>query len=167
MRISALPSKDDAPLVVHVPLTCGFIPERVPVGPGPVGSPLPRSLPSGARRLGLSAPVSAVCKNWLMRRGTKAIIMVTCLALSAGLGTWVWFLIRRGLDEADKLSSVASLIAAVVFGVVGLAVGIVTLRQGRSAESAPGTKFNVTARRDAYTAESMTFDQRRNTSDET
>jgi hypothetical protein len=102
-----------------------------------------------------------------MRRGTKAIIIVTCLALSAGLGTWVGVLTRRGLDEADKLSSVASFIAAVVFGVVGLAVGIVTLRQGRSAEPPPGAKFNVTAGRDAYTAESMTFDQRRNTSDET
>jgi hypothetical protein len=101
-----------------------------------------------------------------MRRGTKAIIII-CLALSAGLGTWVWFLTRRGLDEADKLSSVAGFTAAVIFGVAGLAVGIATLRQGRSAEPAPGAKFNVTAGRDAYTAESMTFDQRRNTSDET
>lgn len=107
-----------------------------------------------------------VCDNWLMQRGAKAIIIITCLALSAGLGTWVWFLTRRGLDEADKLSSVAGFIAAVIFGVVGLAVGIVTLRQGRSAVPASGARFNVTAGRDAYTAESMTFDQRRDTSDE-
>jgi len=102
-----------------------------------------------------------------MRRGTKAIIIVTWLALSAGLGAWVWFLTRRGLDEADKLSSVASFIAALVLGVVSLAVAIVTLRQGRSATPPPSAKFDVTAGRDAYTAESMTFDQRRSTSDET
>ncbi|WP_089154128.1 hypothetical protein [Micromonospora sp. NBS 11-29] len=102
-----------------------------------------------------------------MGRGTKAIIIVTCLALSAGLGAWVWFLTRHGLDEADKLSSVASFVAAVIFGIIGLAFGIATLRQGRSTESAPGATFHVIAGRDAYTAESMSFDQRRNASNET
>jgi hypothetical protein len=101
-----------------------------------------------------------------MRRGTKIMIAATCLALSAGLGGWVWYLTRRGLDEADKLSSVAGSVAAVVLGVAALIVGIMALRQGGATGPAAGATFHVTAGRDSYTAESMVFDQRRNTSDE-
>lgn len=50
------------------------------------------------------------------------------VALGAGLGGWAWFLSGRSLQEATDWSGILAGFAAIVFGVAGLAVGLLALR---------------------------------------
>ncbi|MBL7259775.1 hypothetical protein [Paractinoplanes lichenicola] len=59
-------------------------------------------------------------RRWLW----ASMTMVGCGLLLTG---WIVFLTRNGLDRADKLSSVAGVLVAVVLGVVGV---LISLRAG-------------------------------------
>ncbi|MFF3855821.1 hypothetical protein [Micromonospora sp. NPDC002575] len=62
---------------------------------------------------------------------TKSVLALALIACAAGIGGWVWFLSGKTLQEADSWSSVFAGFAAVAFGLVGVLMGILTLRGPR------------------------------------
>jgi hypothetical protein len=60
------------------------------------------------------------------RRWTLAGVL---LILALACGGWAWFLAGRPLSERDQWSSVLGGFAGVVFGVLGLVVAVLALRQ--------------------------------------
>ncbi|GIM62980.1 hypothetical protein [Actinoplanes auranticolor] len=98
-----------------------------------------------------------------MSRARKISLSLLLLVIAVALAVWSLFLSGRGLDDADKMSSVAGLIVSFPLGVASLVFAILAWRDGRQPRStAPGkagSHFTVTAGRDAYTAEQMTIKQ--------
>ena len=98
-----------------------------------------------------------------MSRRIKVGSTVVLALLTAGLAAWAWFLSRQDLDGADKWSSVASFWASLLMGAASIVFAILAWRDGRRARSQAGgqpragSTFHVTAGRDAYTAQEMTF----------
>lgn len=96
---------------------------------------------------------------------------IICLATAVAVAGVAWFLSRQGLERADQWASVLAFLFALPVGVFGFLFAILAWRDGRNThvtpkrgESRAGTTFNVQAGRDAYTAETMKFDQRSQTS---
>ncbi|TWP46878.1 hypothetical protein FKR81_34285 [Lentzea tibetensis] len=65
----------------------------------------------------------------------KVAIAVVCVLLALGLGGWVWYLSGLSLQDKDSASSVLAGVAAVIFGVTGVVLGVAALRQ-RSEQAA-------------------------------
>lgn len=68
-----------------------------------------------------------------MTRRVKLVTALVLILLGGGLGGWAWYLSGRSLQEADNASSVLGGVAAVVFGVIGVVLGMAALRQTKQA----------------------------------
>lgn len=93
---------------------------------------------------------------WFAAAG--AIVVVA----SAGLAMLVWFFIQQGRENADQWASILAVL--LTYTVVCASVVIWIIRRARGSAPAENHQkspvFNVTAARDAYTAQQMTIEQR-------
>ncbi|WP_143202313.1 hypothetical protein [Amycolatopsis sp. CB00013] len=80
-------------------------------------------------------------------------------ATVAILASWAWFLCEQGLDRADKWSSIIGVVISSIIGIIGIIVGLKSLRAARKTPSAgeghAGTTYNISAGRDSYLAHEM------------